>query len=58
MGRRATPPAHTAVPKGSDPATDEAIEKNKAINDFLKQKLSEKSTYQDAVEALKKLAGT
>lgn len=44
--------------KGSDPATDEAIEKNKAINDFLKQKLSEKSTYQDAVEALKKLAGT
>lgn len=44
--------------KGSDPATDEAIEKNKAINDFLKQKLSEKSSYQDAVEALKKLAGT
>jgi type III secretion protein N (ATPase) len=43
--------------KGSDPATDEAIEKNKAINDFLKQKLSEKSTYQDALEALKKLAG-
>lgn len=44
--------------KGSDPATDEAIEKNKAINDFLKQKLSEKSSYQDALEALKKLAGT
>jgi type III secretion protein N (ATPase) len=43
--------------KGSDPATDEAIEKNKAINDFLKQKLSEKSTYQDALEGLKKLAG-
>lgn len=43
--------------KGSDPATDEAIEKNKAINDFLKQKLSEKSTYQDAVAGLKKLAG-
>jgi type III secretion protein N (ATPase) len=44
--------------KGSDPATDEAIEKNAAINNFLKQKLSEKSTYQDALEALKKLAGT
>lgn len=44
--------------KGSDPATDEAIEKNKAINDFLKQKLSEKSSYQDALEALKNLAGT
>jgi type III secretion protein N (ATPase) len=43
--------------KGSDPATDEAIEKNKAINDFLKQKLSEKSSYQDALEGLKKLAG-
>jgi type III secretion protein N (ATPase) len=43
--------------KGSDPATDEAIEKNKAINDFLKQKLSEKSTYQDALAGLKKLAG-
>ena len=43
--------------KGSDPATDGAIEKNKAINDFLKQKLSEKSTYQDALEGLKKLAG-
>ena len=43
--------------KGSDPATDEAIEKNKAINDFLKQKLTDKSTYQDAVAGLKKLAG-
>ena len=43
--------------KGSDPATDEAIEKNNAINDFLKQKLTDKSTYQDAVAGLKKLAG-
>jgi type III secretion protein N (ATPase) len=43
--------------KGSDPATDEAIEKNKAINEFLKQKLSDKSSFQDAVDGLKKLAG-
>jgi type III secretion protein N (ATPase) len=44
--------------KGNDPATDEAIEKNSAINAFLKQKLDEKSTYAEAFEALKKLAGT
>jgi len=44
--------------KGNDPATDEATEKNPAINAFLKQKLGEKSTYADALEALKKLAGT
>ena len=43
--------------KGNDPVTDEAIEKNKAINEFLKQKLSDKSSFEDAVNGLKKLAG-
>ncbi len=43
--------------KGSDPATDEAIEKHPAITAFLKQKLSEKSSFQDALDGLLKLSG-
>ena len=43
--------------KGNDPATDEAIDKNAAINNFLKQKMSEKSSFDDALQGIKKLAG-
>ncbi len=43
--------------KGNDPATDEAIDKNPAINNFLKQKMGEKSSFEDALEGIKKLAG-
>lgn len=43
--------------KGSDPKTDEAIEKNERINAFLKQKMNEKSSYEDTTRQLRELAG-
>jgi len=38
--------------QGSDPETDEAISKVSAINNFLKQGLSEKDTYEDTIKKL------
>ena len=43
--------------QGSDPAADEAISKVDAINNFLKQGLQEKSSFEDTITALSKLAG-
>ena len=40
--------------KGSDPETDEAIDKNGTINAFLRQGLDERPSYADAIEGLKK----
>jgi type III secretion protein N (ATPase) len=42
--------------KGSDPATDEAIAKNNAINAFLKQGINEKSTFEQTLINLSKIA--
>ena len=39
--------------KGSDPETDEAIEKNGAVNAFLRQGLDERPVYADTIEKLK-----
>jgi len=39
--------------KGSDPEADEAIEKNGAVNAFLRQGLDEKPTYEDSISRLK-----
>lgn len=40
--------------KGADRETDEAIEKNEAVNQFLKQNLVERPTYTDTLALLKK----
>ncbi len=40
--------------KGSDPETDEAIDKNGAVNAFLRQGLDERPEYDDTIEKLKK----
>ena len=39
--------------KGADPETDEAIEKNGAVNAFLRQGLDERPVYADTIEKLK-----
>lgn len=43
--------------KGSDPETDEALEKIDSINQFLKQGLHEKSSYEETVEQLISIVG-
>ncbi len=43
--------------QGSDPAADEAISKVDAINNFLKQGLHEKSTFDETLKAMARLAG-
>ena len=43
--------------KGSDPEADEAIEKNGAINGFLRQGLDEKPQYADTIAGLKRAVG-
>ena len=43
--------------KGSDAATDEAIEKIDAVNAFLKQGLAERPQYDDTIERLKQAVG-
>ncbi|WP_263768578.1 type III secretion system ATPase SctN [Propionivibrio soli] len=43
--------------RGADPTTDEAIDKQERIRDFLRQKTNEKSTLEQTVEALEKLVG-
>lgn len=40
--------------KGSDKDTDEAIDKNEAVNSFLKQNLTERPTYADTLEMLRR----
>ena len=39
--------------KGTDPETDEAIEKNGSINAFLKQGLDERPVFEDTIAKLK-----
>ena len=39
--------------KGTDPETDEAVAKNAAVNNYLKQGLDEKPTYADSIAKLK-----
>ena len=39
--------------KGTDPETDEAVAKNAAVNNYLKQGLDEKPTYEDSIAKLK-----
>ena len=39
--------------KGADPETDEAIDKNSAVNAFLRQGLDEKPAYDDTIQKLK-----
>ena len=43
--------------KGSDPATDEAIEKIDRVNAFLKQGLAERPKYDETIEQLKEAVG-
>ena len=43
--------------RGSDPATDEAIEKIDRVNAFLKQGLSERPQYDETIEQLKEAVG-
>lgn len=44
-----------AYAKGSNPSIDLAIEKQPHINDFLKQRVNEKTTFEDAVNLLNRL---
>ena len=39
--------------KGTDPETDEAVAKNAAVNNYLKQGLDERPTYEDSIAKLK-----
>lgn len=41
--------------KGSDPEADDALSRVKAVNEFLKQGLGERSSFQETVDALMKL---
>ena len=43
--------------RGSDPETDEAIDRISAVNGFLKQGLSEKNTYEETIQKLKEVVG-
>jgi type III secretion protein N (ATPase) len=43
--------------KGQDKFADEAIEKNEALNKFLKQGLNDRTTLEEAVAGMKKLVG-
>ncbi|MHB2155634.1 flagellar protein export ATPase FliI [Calditrichota bacterium GD2] len=42
-----------AYKKGTNPRLDEAIEKIEAINDFLKQNIDERSTFEQTIERMK-----
>lgn len=44
-----------AYKKGSNAEIDYAIEKNKAVNEFLMQETDEKTTFEETVKALEAL---
>jgi flagellum-specific ATP synthase len=46
-----------AYKSGSNPEIDEAIEKHKAINEFLQQQTDEKTTFEEAVSKIHEIVG-